>query len=131
MKRSAPIGTVTDLPSATGPIRDLHRQIEELAAHAATAYVRTTPVRVEDRNGWPCHIWYESASIKIVSMDGSVGIEPSERFDYFPDITFFTSRNQAREIAQALLSASAYVAEHPPADGSDPTEGAGNAPKAT
>jgi hypothetical protein len=110
------MGTVSKLPSADQPIRELHRQIEELAAHAATAYLRTTPIRVEDRNGWPCHIWYESRDINVVSMDGSVGIEPSERFDYYPDITFFTGRSQAREIAQALLSASAYVADHPSAD---------------
>ncbi|WP_142281833.1 MULTISPECIES: hypothetical protein [Mycobacterium] len=107
---------MSQLPSAAEPIRELHRQIEELAAHAATAYIRTAPIRVEDRNGWPCHIWYESKDINVVSMDGSVGIEPTEHFDYYPDTTFFTGRNQAREIAQALLSASAYVADHPPAD---------------
>ncbi|SHU68752.1 Uncharacterised protein [Mycobacteroides abscessus subsp. abscessus] len=107
---------VLHLANALNPIIELHRQIEELATHASTAYIRSAPIRVEDRNGWPCHIWYESPALRIVSIDGSVGIEPGERFDYFPDTTFLTGRNQAREIAQALLSGSAYVAEHPPAD---------------
>ncbi|RIS64237.1 hypothetical protein [Mycobacteroides abscessus] len=110
------MATVRHLSSAVEPIRELHRQIEELATHAATAYIRMTPVRVEDRNGWPCQIWYESRDLKVVSMDGCVGIEPGERFDFHPDINFFTGRNEAREVAQALLSASAYVADHPAAD---------------
>lgn len=110
------MGTLRHLPSAIEPIRELHRQIEELATHAATAYIRKTPVRVEDRNGWPCQIWYESHDLKVLSMDGCVGIEPGERFDFNPDINFFTGRNEAREVAQALLSASAYVADHPAAD---------------
>ncbi|QSN49764.1 hypothetical protein [Mycobacteroides abscessus] len=116
MKAGAVVGTLRHLSSAVEPIRELHRQIEELATHTSSAYIRMKPIRVEDRNGLPCQIWYESRDLKIVSMDGCVGIETGERFDFCPDINFFTGRDEAREVAQALLSASAYVAEHPSAD---------------
>lgn len=105
--------TVVDLAGSDAAIRELHRKIESLAARAATSYQVQAPLRTEDRSGFPCHIWYESKELRVVSLDGTVGIEPSERFDYYPDTTFLCGREQARSIAQALISASAYVDVHP------------------
>lgn len=107
---------VTELVGSDVAIRSLHHAIEELAARAATAYAVQAPIRVEDRGGFPCHIWYESRELSIVSLDGTVGLEPGPRFDYHPDTTFLCGREQARTVAQALISASAYVATHPPSD---------------
>ncbi|MFV8141990.1 hypothetical protein ACNQR7_30875 [Mycolicibacterium senegalense] len=116
MSHSLHDSTPALLPAAEAALRDLHSHIEELAAMAATAYPRRQPLRVETNNGWPRQIWYESDKFQVVSEDGSVGIAPGPRFDYHPD-ALFTTRADARSIAQALVSASMYVEKHPPADG--------------
>ncbi|WP_336794159.1 hypothetical protein [Gordonia malaquae] len=115
--------TVHDLDDSDGAIRLLHRQIEALASRAATAYVVQAPLRVEDRGGFPCCIWYESPELSVISLDGTVGIEMGERFSYHPDATYLCARDQARAVAQALLSASAYVDTHPHNDGTAPALG--------
>ncbi|WP_114514745.1 hypothetical protein [Tsukamurella tyrosinosolvens] len=104
------------LPSADDALRALHRDLERLAAQASTSYLMSQPLRIEDHGEWKRAVWYESEELSIITEDGTVAFAAGRRFDHYPDECHIT-RATARRIAQALLSASAYVADHPPTDG--------------
>lgn len=109
---------VAHLPTSDAAIRTLHGEIERLAAHASRGYISRTPVRVGNNGiGDEMTFWYDGEQIKVFTCDGGVFMSGIEHQGYWPD-WFAMSRNEARDIANALWSASAYVATEsmPPED---------------
>ncbi|OBG21503.1 hypothetical protein A5768_25690 [Mycolicibacterium fortuitum] len=100
---------VTHLPGSDVAIRALHAEIEQLAAKASTAYISRTPVRVSNNGiGDEMTFWYDGEHIKVFTCDGTVFISGIEHGGYWPD-WYCLRRGEAREIANALYSASAYI----------------------
>lgn len=88
----------------------LRAEIESLAGAAAAASIRTDPVRVEisgrEPNEYSTEIWYEDATFKVITCDGSVGISggPGRGLDWWPDFTLIDTA-QIRGVVSGLLSA--------------------------
>lgn len=101
--------TVHELPTSDVAIRALHRHIEELASTVSTAYISKTPLRIGDNGiGDEMTFWYDGEHIKVFTCDGGVFMAGLEHQGFWPD-WYSTSREEARAVAQALLSAAAFV----------------------
>ncbi|QXO12873.1 hypothetical protein SEA_LATRETIUM_73 [Mycobacterium phage Latretium] len=102
-------GNMSHLPNSDVAIRALHAEIEKLASTASTAYLSKTPLRISDNGiGDEMTFWYDGELIKVFTCDGSVFMSGIEHFGYWPD-WFCLDRQEARAIAQGLLSAAAYI----------------------
>ncbi|OBK04047.1 hypothetical protein A5637_13275 [Mycolicibacterium fortuitum] len=100
---------IAHLPDSDVAIRALHAEIERLAATASTAYISRTPVRVGANGiGDEMTFWYDGEHVKVFTCDGTVFMSGIEHGGYWPD-WYCLARGEAREIANALWSASAYV----------------------
>lgn len=108
--------TVARLPGSDWAIRELHTEIERLAAKASTAYISRTPIRVDTNGiGDEMTFWYDGEHVKVFTCEGSVFMSGIDHRGHWPD-WYCLRRGEAREIANALLSASAYI-ETESADG--------------
>ena len=102
---------VRHLPNSDHAIRTLHTEIERLASEAAAAYITRTPLRVEQGSQQEqIEFWHDDNDLKILTAGGSgcVHISGTLRMATWPDWYALTGE-QARRIANALLSAAAYV----------------------
>ena len=100
--------------TAADALAILRAEIENLAAAAATASLRTEPVRVEvwgrPPNEYNTEIWYEDNTFRVITCDGSVGIAggPGRLLDWWPDFAVVDGA-QIRAIVSALLSAHQWI----------------------
>lgn len=110
--------------TAADALATLRTEIESLAAAAATASLRTEPVRVEVW-GRPPHeysveVWYEDATFRVITSDGEVGVAGGlgRMLDWWPDFSLIEG-TQIRGVVSALLSAHEWVNRQParPPDG--------------
>jgi hypothetical protein len=102
---------VRHLPSSDHAIRILHAEIERLASEASAAYITRTPVRVEQGSQQEqIEFWHDDNDLKVLTAGDSRGVHISGtlRMATWPDWYALTGA-QARRIANALLSAAAYV----------------------
>ncbi|OCB57663.1 hypothetical protein A5677_17010 [Mycobacterium malmoense] len=112
------MGELVELPSADLAIRALHAEIERLASRAAASYILRAPLGVQNNGiGDEMLMFYDDDQIKVFTCNGSVFISGIEHFGYWPD-WFCLPNEQARLVAQALLSAAGHVsvAETEPED---------------
>lgn len=104
--------------TAEDALATLRAEIERLAASAAAASLQDTPSRVEIGgrlpNEYSIEIWYEDATFKVITCDGSVGISggPGRGLDWWPDFSVVEGP-QIRAIVSALLSAHEWTISHP------------------
>lgn len=100
--------------TAADALAVLRAEIESLAASAATASLRTEPVRVEvwgrAPNEYTTEIWYEDDTFRVITCDGSVGIAgwPGRLLDWWPDFSIIEGP-QIRAVVSALLSAREWI----------------------
>jgi hypothetical protein len=100
---------VSHLPGSQEAIRSLHAEIERLASYAASSYVSHAPIAVTNNGcGDEMTMFYDADKIKVFTCAGTVFISGIEHFGYWPD-WFALGKQQARNVAQALLSAAAFV----------------------
>lgn len=110
--------SIVEFPKSNSAIRALHSEIERLATFASQSYINQTPIRIGHD---PCdhsitlHYWFETDLMKVFTADGSVFIEGGHRMEYSPD-WLSLSNVEARELANALLSAAAHVSEREDGD---------------
>lgn len=102
---------------ADDALATLRAEIERLAVVAA-ASLRSRPLRVErwgcPGNEYSVEFWYEDATFRVVTCDGSVGISggPGRQLDWWPDFSVVEGA-QLRAIVSALLSAHEWAVSHP------------------
>lgn len=102
-------GTVHELPNAQTAIRALHAEIERLASTAAAAYSPRAPIGVQNNGiGDEMTMFYDANNVKVFTCDGTVFMSGIEHGGYWPD-WFCLSNQEARLVAQALMSAAAHV----------------------
>lgn len=100
--------------TAADALAVLRAEIESLAASAATASLRTDPVRVEvwgrAPNEYTTEVWYEDDTFRVITCDGSVGIAggPGRLLDWWPDFAIIEGP-QIRAVVSALLSAHEWI----------------------
>ncbi|MBF6291828.1 hypothetical protein IU454_08115 [Nocardia farcinica] len=102
---------VRHLASSDRAIRTLHAEIERLASKASAAYVSRTPIRIDhttDGHRMEMQYWHDADGLKIFTCDGVVHLSATFEFEDWPDWNSVRP-SQARAIANALLSAAAYV----------------------
>lgn len=100
---------LSHLPKSDHAIRTLHAEIEKLASTAASAYRNPNPIRTEQQGDSTLQ-WFYDGIIKVFVCDGGVFMAGDERynFNWWPDWCAMP-RNEVRTIANAMLSAAAYV----------------------
>ncbi|WP_405137445.1 hypothetical protein [Nocardia sp. NBC_01388] len=96
------------LPTSDFAIRQLHAEIERLATIASQAYISRTPLRTEQQGSDEVAYWYDDLGLKILTAGGGVHMSTELRFQDWPDWNSVSNKD-ARAIANALLSAAAYV----------------------
>lgn len=106
----SPGNNVRHLASSERAIRTLHVEIEHLASLAAGAYITRTPIRVECHGKDRVEYWHDDNDLKVFAAGGCVHIAGTLRMATWPD-WYALSGEEARRIANALLSAAAHVAE--------------------
>lgn len=105
--------------TAADALATIRAEIERLAGQAAVASLRTKPLRVEvsgrPPNEYSIEFWYEDATFRVITCDGSVGISggPGRELDWWPDFSVVEGA-QIRAIVFALLSAHEWASHHPP-----------------
>ncbi|UHJ58802.1 hypothetical protein LT337_32375 (plasmid) [Mycolicibacterium fortuitum] len=110
--------TLHEVTAADAALATLRAEIERLAAVAAAATLRAKPLRVEVDGRHPdeysTEFWYEDATFRVITCDGSVGISggPGRGLDWRPDFTLIEGA-QIRGIVSALLSAHEWAISHP------------------
>lgn len=85
--------TLHEVTAADAALATLRAEIERLATVAAAATLRAKPLRVEvdgrHPNEYSTEFWYEDATFRVITCDGSVGISggPGRGLDWRPDFT--------------------------------------------
>jgi dihydroorotase-like cyclic amidohydrolase len=103
-------GSVHEFPNTQLAIRTLHAEIERLASAAAASYIPCAPIGVTNNGiGDEMTMFYDANHVKVFTCDGTVFMSGIEHGGYWPD-WFCLSNQEARLIAQALMSAAAFVA---------------------
>jgi hypothetical protein len=99
---------VRHLPTSDHAIRALHAEIERLASLASSVYISRTPIRVDRAGKDEIQIWHDGNDFKVLTAGETVHVSGTLRFASWPD-WYALSSQDARRIANALLSAAAYV----------------------
>ncbi len=103
------VAEIRHLANSDGAIRLLHAELERLASIASGAYVSRTPIRIECSGKDKIQYWHDEHGIQVLTAGGTVHLSTTLEFHGdSPDWHALRNR-EIRQLANALLSAAAYV----------------------